>query len=160
MRKLFMHQHFFFKKNTKLSVHRIQSLKSLKACIINLSLPISYYCISFSQILQIKKFKKTLKSCSFYKDSVIFANRMKIDSRDLWAKISVSSRNDCLPENHRRFRRSHPEVIIRKGVLKKCGKFTGGHPCPSVISIKLLCNFHCVKSDQNTEFFLVRIFPH
>ena len=85
---------------------------------------------------------------------------MKIDSRDLWAKISVSSRNDCLPENHRRFRRSHPEVIIRKGVLKKCGKFTGGHPCPSVISIKLLCNFHCVKSDQNTEFFLVCIFPH
>ena len=85
---------------------------------------------------------------------------MKIDSRDLWAKISVSSRNDCLPENHRRFRRSHPEVIVRKGVLKKCGKFTGGHPCPSVISIKLLCNFHCVKSDQNTEFFLVRIFQH
>ena len=65
-----------------------------------------------------------------------------------------------MPENHRRFRRSHPEVIIRKGVLKICGKFTGGHPCPSVISIKLLCNFHSVKSVQNTEFFLVRIFPH
>ena len=28
-----------------------------------------------------------------------------------------------------------------RGVLKKCSKFTGEHPCRSVISIKLLCNF-------------------
>ena len=31
--------------------------------------------------------------------------------------------------------------VLRKGVLKTCSKFTGEHPCRSVISIKLLCNF-------------------
>ena len=35
-------------------------------------------------------------------------------------------------------RSSHPEVFLRKGVLKICSKFTGEHPCRSVISIKLL----------------------
>ena len=35
----------------------------------------------------------------------------------------------------------HPEVFLRKGVMKICSKFTGEHPCRSVISIKLLCNF-------------------
>ena len=35
----------------------------------------------------------------------------------------------------------HPEVFLRKGVLKICGKFIGEHPCPSLISIKLQSNF-------------------
>ena len=30
-------------------------------------------------------------------------------------------------------RTSHPEVFLRKGVLKICSKFTGEHPCRSVI---------------------------
>ena len=34
-------------------------------------------------------------------------------------------------------RSSRPEVFLRKGVLK-IYKFTGEHPCRSVISIKLL----------------------
>ena len=38
------------------------------------------------------------------------------------------------------FRRSHPEVFLGKGVLKICSKFTGDHPCRSVISIKLQSN--------------------
>ena len=33
----------------------------------------------------------------------------------------------------------HPEAFLRKSVLKICSKFTGQHPCRSVISIKLLC---------------------
>ena len=32
-----------------------------------------------------------------------------------------------------------PEVFLLKGVLKICSKFTGEHPCRSVISIKMLC---------------------
>ena len=36
---------------------------------------------------------------------------------------------------------SSSEVILRKGVLKICSKFTGEHPCRSVISIKLQNNF-------------------
>ena len=37
------------------------------------------------------------------------------------------------------YKSSHPEVFVRKGALKICRKFTGEHPCRSVISIKLLC---------------------
>ena len=40
------------------------------------------------------------------------------------------------------FRSSHSEVFLGKGVLKICSKFTGEHPCRSVISINLLCNFN------------------
>ena len=39
------------------------------------------------------------------------------------------------------FRSSHPEAFLGKGVLKICSKFTGEHPCRSVIWIKLLCIF-------------------
>ena len=35
---------------------------------------------------------------------------------------------------------SHPEVFLEKGVLKIWSKFTGEHPCRSVISTKLLRN--------------------
>ena len=42
-----------------------------------------------------------------------------------------------LTKNGVRFRSSHPEVSLRKGVLKICSKFTGEHPCRNVISIKL-----------------------
>ena len=35
------------------------------------------------------------------------------------------------------YRSSHTEVFLRKGVLKICSKFTGEHPCRSVISYKL-----------------------
>ena len=38
------------------------------------------------------------------------------------------------------FRSSDPEVFLGD-FLKKCSKFTGEHPCRSVILIKLLCNF-------------------
>ena len=40
-----------------------------------------------------------------------------------------------------KFRSSHPDVSLGKGVLKICSKFTGEHPCRSVISIKLQCIF-------------------
>ena len=39
------------------------------------------------------------------------------------------------------YRNSRPEVFLRKSVLKICSKFTGEHPCQSVISIKLQSNF-------------------
>ena len=38
-------------------------------------------------------------------------------------------------------RSSRQELFLGKGVLKICSKFTGEHPCQSVISIKLLCSF-------------------
>ena len=36
---------------------------------------------------------------------------------------------------------SRAEMFLRKGVLIICSRFIGDHPSPSVISIKLLCNF-------------------
>ena len=38
-------------------------------------------------------------------------------------------------------RSSHPEVFLRKSVLKICSKFTGEHPCRSVFLIKLISRF-------------------
>ena len=35
-----------------------------------------------------------------------------------------------------------PDVFLGKGVPKICTKFTGEHPCRSVIPIKLLCNWN------------------
>ena len=40
-----------------------------------------------------------------------------------------------------KYRNNHPEVFLGKGVLKICSKFTGEHPHPSAISLKLLCSF-------------------
>ena len=37
-------------------------------------------------------------------------------------------------------RSSSPEADLGKDVLKICSKFTGEHPCVTVISVKLLCN--------------------
>ena len=39
------------------------------------------------------------------------------------------------------YRSNPPEVFLRKVILKIYRKFTGGHPCRSVISIKMFCNF-------------------
>ena len=39
------------------------------------------------------------------------------------------------------FGSSRPEVVLGKGVLKICNKFTGEQLCQIEISIKLLCNF-------------------
>ena len=41
-------------------------------------------------------------------------------------------------QKHCNDRSSHPEVFLRKDVLKICSKFTGEHPCRSAISIKFL----------------------
>ena len=39
------------------------------------------------------------------------------------------------------YRSTPPDVLLGKGVLKICSKFTGEQPCQSVISITLLWNF-------------------
>ena len=40
-----------------------------------------------------------------------------------------------------KIRSSHPEALLKKGVLKICNKFTTAHPNRNVISIKLLYSF-------------------
>ena len=49
--------------------------------------------------------------------------------------------HEILKYNVSILRSSHPELFLFKGILKICCKFTGEHPCRSLILIKLLCNF-------------------
>ena len=62
------------------------------------------------------------------KISTSFSNKIS-KTRDFYRKPSTISRS-C-----------YSEVLLRKGVLKICSKFTRGHTCRSAISIKLICNF-------------------
>ena len=47
-------------------------------------------------------------------------------------------------------------MFLRKGVLKICNKFTGEHPCGSVISIKLLCKAS-FKRPSNVHSFPINL---
>ena len=67
----------------------------------------------------------------------------------LWHKRSTSCEinfqnnkyhNHCT-EFNTYFRSIYPELLLGKGVLKICSKYTGEHLCRSVISIKLQSNF-------------------
>ena len=49
-----------------------------------------------------------------------------------------------------------PSIDVQ-GILEICSKFTGKHPCQSVISIKLLCNF--IEIARRHERSLVNL-PH
>ena len=57
--------------------------------------------------------------------------RGTIESAVLWCSILMS----------RVLRNSHLQVFLGKGILKICSKFTGEHPCRTVISRKLLFSF-------------------
>ena len=46
-----------------------------------------------------------------------------------------------VPTKKHTYGSSHPKVFLGKGVMKIFFKFTGEHPCRSVISIKLQSNF-------------------
>ena len=56
-------------------------------------------------------------------------------------RCSTNNKSASTIPKYSSFGSSHPEVFLGKGVLKKCSKFTGEHPCRSAISIKSLCNF-------------------
>ena len=59
-----------------------------------------------------------------------------------WSILLVTFQFQSKCEDSRtRNRNSLPDVLLGKGFLKVCNKFKGEHPCQSVISIKLLCNF-------------------
>ena len=65
---------------------------------------------------------------------------MRILKQNLILKKAVHKSNQKLGKETIG-RSSHPEVFLRKIVLKICSKLTGEHPRQGVISIKLLCNF-------------------
>ena len=65
------------------------------------------------------------------KPDLIYVSIIKIWKQLLWQSYQIKGE----------YRSSCPEVFLGKGVLKICSNFTGEHPCWSLISIKLLCNF-------------------
>ena len=75
---------------------------------------------------------------------IIAKDQYKQNAKELFSRTNISitvSGAKHLGAVIGRVRSSHREVFLGKGVLKICSKFTGEHPCRSVISIKLLCNF-------------------
>ena len=46
-----------------------------------------------------------------------------------------------IPHGSKNYSSSHPELFLRKGILKMYSKLTGDTPHRSATSIKLLCNF-------------------
>ena len=78
------------------------------------------------------------------------------DKSGILSPQKAATRDNLAQAEVRRFRNGHPEVFLRKGVPKICGKFTGEHPCRSVISVKLQSNhFKCGleinKQEQKTS---------
>ena len=61
-------------------------------------------------------------------------------------KVNVEVVNIKFRQLRNNFRRSHTEVFLRKGVLKTCSKFTGGHPCRSGITLRHGCS-QCTKNE-------------
>ena len=55
--------------------------------------------------------------------------------------IRGNYKNNFSPKIVVKSRSSRPEVLLEKGVLKICSKFTGEHPYQSVISINFQRNF-------------------
>ena len=68
---------------------------------------------------------------SFQRETL--ANRLRLHEQIIWTNYSSCCYQivvcwQLLPENLRNFRTRHPEVFLRKGVLKICSKCTGEHP--------------------------------
>ena len=67
---------------------------------------------------------------------------LSISKKVVWIHLQSLHTSSSLPYTTQHFdRSSHPDVILEKGFLKMCSKFTGEHPCRSVISIKFLFQF-------------------
>ena len=100
-----------------------------KSNFIEISLRHGYFPVNLLHILSTKVVGGL---STIMKDLMAYNRILKLELNTYWEV--------CLIKNYNN-RSSHPEVFFRKGVLKICSKFTGEHPCQSVITIKLLCNF-------------------
>ena len=90
-------------------------------------------CLSLAQISKTlkKTFSKTFLACQLNFAVVVWVNEGKY--------LNIF--------------KSHPEVFLGKGILKICSKFTGEHPCRSVVSIKLLYTLTWMFSCKFAAYF-------
>ena len=109
--------------------------------------------ISLLHILVIIIYSNLLLVPSFF----IFGAKLPKASRELLSVIDIQGKlryfYSLLIVTSSNTRSSHPEVFSRKGVLKKCSRFTGEHPCRSAISIKLLYTSVWVFSRKFAAYF-------
>ena len=73
-----------------------------------------------------------------FTENIIECNRFIIDCLVNIALVFFERNGSNLK---RQIRSNPPQVFLGKRVLKICSKFTGEHPCRSVTSRKLICNF-------------------
>ena len=90
------------------------------------------------------KLERMLKISYLYINSLFWKSLLNLKTL-IWTnvyKINLFIQTfECWRDsNVQKSRTSHPEVFLRKDVPKIYSKFTGEHPCRSMISIKLLCN--------------------
>ena len=85
---------------------------------------------------------------SVMKELIFFVKNKRNGMKDsLWNTMEMIYFSVCLhitiicANLWEHFRSNPLGLFLRKGVLKICSKSTGEHPCRSVISMKLLCNF-------------------
>ena len=85
---------------------------------------------------------------SIMKELIFFVKNKRNGRKDsLWKTMEKIYFSVCLhvtiicANMWEHFRSNPLGLFLRKGVLKICSKSTGEHPCRSVISMKLLCNF-------------------
>ena len=74
-----------------------------------------------------------------------WSNRTKNSQLHMWVPLNRSN---------------SPDVFLGKGILKICGKFTGEHPCQSVISIKLQNNWENWENKTETTSKTGKIYPN
>ena len=63
----------------------------------------------------------------------------RLEMSNVWKQSGPDDGKSVL--QHKRVQRQPPKAVPKKIVLKICSKFTGEHPCRSVILIKLQSNF-------------------
>ena len=91
---------------------------------------------------KLKGFKNKLKETEKLK----LLREQEINQIKSETKRKLNMLDDEINDILEKFRSNHPEVFLRKGVLRICSKFTGEHPCRRVISLKLLATL--LKSRQ------------
>ena len=67
--------------------------------------------------------------------------RSNLSAKKLKFEFKIKSNGKKQFSNSVKYKSSHPEVFLRKGVPKICSKLTGEYPCRSAISVKLQSNF-------------------
>ena len=103
-------------------------------------LRVQMQCFSCESLSQLKMY---LAPCQAFMIELFGENSYHLIAVNYICKKAPPQMFERVPSTlQTRLHRSSPlGVFLRKGALKICSKFTGKHPCQSVISIKLLCNF-------------------